>query len=165
MALALQLLILAVTVERRGPVTKEEGEGVRSIDEFAGARHGQTQDAEERGVLHGSESASLTEDIELQPLRGRTGADVDGELDQLSPGNEHPLDTFNSGQHIIADLHVLDTIKSQWTGYGALSTNVDSGAGSQGDGTRAVVGVVEVAGRRLGFRVGLRGEREEGEER
>lgn len=161
MTLALQLLILTVTVGRKGPVSKEEEEGVGSIQEFAGTGQRQTQDAEERGVLYSAEPISPTEDIEMQPIRGRTGADVNGELDELLPGNEHPLDTFNSGQHIIADLHILDTIKSQWKGSGALSSNIDYGAGGQGRGTRAVVGVVDVAGRRLGFRVGLRGEREE----
>lgn len=163
--LVLQLLVLAVTVERSGPVTKGGEEGVGSNYEIAGARQRQTQDAEERGVLHSSELASSSEDIEMQPLHhGRTSADVDGELDEQGSGNGHPLDTFNSGQHIIVDLHILDTIRSQWTGSGALSTNIDNRAASQGSGPRAVVGVVEVAGRRLGFQVGLRGEREDGGE-
>lgn len=165
MTLVLQLLVLAVTVERSGPVTKGGEEGVGSNYEIAGARQRQTQDAEERGVLHSSELASSSEDIEMQPLHhGRTSADVDGELDEQGSGNGHPLDTFNSGQHIIVDLHILDTIRSQWTGSGALSTNIDNRAASQGSGPRAVVGVVEVAGRRLGFQVGLRGEREDGGE-
>jgi len=163
--LVLQLLVLAVTVERRGPVTKGGDEGVGSNYEIVGARQRQTQDAEERGVLHSSEPASSSEDIEMQPLHpSRTSADVDGELDEQESGNGHPLDPFNSGQHIIVDLHILDTIRSQWTGSGALSTNIYNRAASQGSGTRAVVGVVEVAGRRLGFQVGLRGEREDGGE-
>lgn len=174
MTLVLQLLALAVTVERRGPVTKrgEEEGGGGSNYEITGLRQRQTQDAEERGVRHSSELASSSsDDIEMQPLhhRGRTSADdVNSELEEQESGNAHPLDTFHSGQHIIADLHLLDTIRSQWTTRsGALSTttNIDNGAASQGSsGTRAVVGVVEVAGRRLGFQVGLRGEREDGDE-
>lgn len=150
--MGLQVLALGVVGVRRGL-------GVGGKDE-EGDERTQTHDAEERGV-RSSFSAASDDGIELQPLNPRLLNEED--LDQ-QPASDHPLDTFNSGQHVIADLNLLDTLRSQWWRYRGPSSSVDAGV-VEGR-RRAVVGVVEVAGRRLGFRVGVGGSGrvEDGEE-
>lgn len=79
---------------------------------------GQDIEAEEEGLRRSQEFTATenTRAIELQPLRRSvTGvtdeADIEDEITMLA---EHPLDTFATGQHIIANLHVLDMIRTSW---------------------------------------------------
>ncbi len=127
----LQLVALTVTLERRKIATSTIS--MLGADEpwpAPAIARGQDHDAEERGILR--PSASSTEDIELQPLSsGRTGADEDRERDELlrsaappdcpedgDPGvsstDGHPLDRFHSGQHVLADMYLLDVVRTEW---------------------------------------------------
>lgn len=144
----LQLVILALVLERRKIATSS---GSRSDAEqpvpssSPSIFRRQDHDSEERGVLR-PPSGSFTENIELQPLlSGRTGADEDHERNELlrsvppsqspndyndedgDPGvmtlEEHPLDRFHSGQHVLADMFLLDVVRTQWLrhrGAGAI---------------------------------------------
>ena len=121
--MVLQFVILAIVLEREG--LKKDMEGslgpapTTTLEETGLA--GQDLDAEEQG-LH--RSAMLGGDIELQPLRSSAterrdedGSGLDALRESTSPRSsrsEHPLDTFNSGQHVIADLHIIETIRMSY---------------------------------------------------
>jgi len=123
----LQFIILAVVLEREALKKGMEGSlgpTGSSTEEEVGLG-GQDHDAEEQGI-HRS-LAGGAEDIEMQPLRStrpEAGDDYhDSETDiflDLSPAlprssaSEHPLDTFNSGQHVIANLHIIETIRTSY---------------------------------------------------
>lgn len=119
--LALQVLMLAVTIE------KQKTTGVHTASEAVGpgdATRQQDHDLEERGVLRSH--PNITDDIEMQELQhtseGRTGgAEEDGERGDLlavdgtvESHDVHPLDSFYTGEHIVANLHILDAIREQW---------------------------------------------------
>lgn len=134
----LQVVILAVMLERRKIVASSNSQS-RSDESLPSASISRRQDhdSEERGILR--PPASPTEDIELQPLpSGRTGADEDRERNELlrhgtsprssnnnddddddgDPGvnvmDEHPLDRFHSGQHVLAEIYLMDVVRAQW---------------------------------------------------
>ena len=153
--LALQILILEVTLERRG---------IKPIDEVVAGvaqavpENRQDHDSEERGMLR--PSADTGEDIELRDLQhtstGRTGADEDRERDELlpldgssEPRNHHPLDPFYTGEHVIVNLHILDTIRAQWQASGVSTERSDAAATSSVQAT-----TVALAGRTFTYRLG-----------
>ena len=149
--LALQIVMLAITLERRN-VAVEHGDV--PVEEVRNAR--QDHDSEERGMLRRDDT--IQEDIELQVIRhtspGRTGGDEDRERDELfdpdgsnEPRDQHPLDPFLAGQALIVNVHVIDTICSQWH-----STTDASGEAA----TSSAAAVAAVAGRTLSFRLGDR---------
>ncbi|MCJ1380344.1 hypothetical protein MMC17_003447 [Xylographa soralifera] len=125
--MTLQFVILAVVLERE--VLKKGMEGslgpaASSTEEETGLG-GQDHDAEEQGI-HRS-LAMETGDIEMQPLRSTRpeagdddhGSETEASLDlsltlPRSSASEHPLDTFNSGQHVIANLHIIETIRASY---------------------------------------------------
>ncbi|MCJ1283785.1 hypothetical protein MMC26_003116 [Xylographa opegraphella] len=122
--MALQFVILAVVLEREELKKSMEGSlaSAPSLNEEEAGPRGQDHDAEEQGI-HRS-LAGEAGDIEMQPLRStrpETGNDYQGsEMDTFidlpltipgSSASEHPLDTFNSGQYIIANLHISETIR------------------------------------------------------
>ena len=151
MVLALQILILAVTLERR-KLAVEYGDVL--VEEVEEAR--QDHDSEERGIMRRDDT--VQDDIELQDIRhtssGRTGGDEDRERDELldregsnQRGDRHPLDPFLTGQAVIINVHVIDTIRSQW----------HFTADTSGEATASGAAVVAaVAGRTLSFRLGDR---------
>lgn len=136
---ALQLVILAVVLERRkiAPLSFSHSGADEPVLSPPSLSRSQDHDSEERGILRPSGFSS--EDIELQPLSaGRTGADEDRERNELlghatsprspddndddddnDPGvtatDEHPLDRFHSGQHVLADMYLLDVVRTQWS--------------------------------------------------
>lgn len=157
--LGLQLVILAVVLERRKigvPSASTDAAETSPVQPQV-----QDHDSEERGVLR----PPLSEGIELQTLSsGRTGADQDHERDELlSPTSrdfqhptdlaavdEHPLNTFYSGQHIIADFYILDTIRTQWMQYSGVAT----AAGGTGPEIQATPRQGRVVGLQIGrFRI------------
>lgn len=133
----LQVVILAVILERRKIVASSNSQ-LRTDESLPSPSISRRQDhdSEERGILR--PPVSPTEGIELQPLRsGRTGADEDRERNELlrhgtspsssnddddddddDPGvnavDEHPLDRFHSGQHVLADIYLMDVVRAQW---------------------------------------------------
>lgn len=151
LVLALQILILVVTLERKR-LAVENGDVL--VEEVEEAR--QDHDSEERGTLMRNDT--VHEDIELEDIRhtssGRTGGDEDRERDELlesdestEPRDQHPLDPFLTGQAVILNVHVMDTIRSQW------HFTVDTSGGSTASGAAAVAAV---AGRTLSYRLGER---------
>ncbi len=151
--LALQILILAVTLERRKLAAEFTNALVEEVD-----HERQDHDSEERGMLR--QESRIQDDIELQDMRhtssGRTGGDEDRERDELlepdasnEPRYQHPLDPFLTGQTVILNVHVIDTIRSQW------HFSADSPVEATSSGAAAVA-VAEVAGRTLSFRLGNR---------
>jgi hypothetical protein len=137
----LQCFMLAVHVERERlaavlaafvnpqAVEQPRGEGERAQD----------LDAEERGVMR--EGVGSNGDIELQPMSSTTGvatrnndgaADQDEVLERLlaeppqrqdTEDDNTPLDAFWSGTAIVADFHVLHTLRKQWDDYGNASAS------------------------------------------
>ncbi len=153
---ALQILVLGVTLERRG-ITKVD-EVIQSAVQVV-TENGQDHDSEERGVFRQATAAG--DDIELQDLQhapsGRTGGDTDRERDELllpdgssEPRVHHPLDPFYTGDYIIANLHILDTIRAQWQASG-ISTGGSAAAATSGAQAAAVAAV---AGRSFTYRLG-----------
>lgn len=151
LVLALQVLILAITLERK-KLAVENGEVL--VAEVEEAR--QDHDSEERGTLRRDDT--VQGDIELQDIRhtssGRTGADEDRERDELLDSDEstelrdqHPLDPFLTGQAVIVNVHVIDTIRSQW------HVTADTSSETTASGAAAVAAV---AGRTLSYRLGER---------
>ena len=151
MVLALQILILAVTLERRKLAVEYRGVPVGEVEE---AR--QDHDSEERGMMRRDDT--VQDDIELQDIRhtssGRTGGDEDRERDELldhdgshQQEDRHPLDPFLTGQAVIINVHVIDTIRSQW--HFAADTSGEAT-------TSGAAAVATIAGRTLSFRLGDR---------
>lgn len=146
---ALQIVLLAVMLERRKTVALSNSQ-LRADESLPSASISRSQDhdSEERGILR--PLTSPTADIELQPLpSGRTGADEDRERNELSrhdtslgpsnddeedddPGlnamDEHPLDRFHSGQHVLADIYLMDVIRTQWSQRWSAVPEEEAGA-------------------------------------
>ena len=134
--MALQFVILAVVLEREALRKRIEGNlgaAASSTEEETGLG-GQDHDAEEQGI-HRSLAGGV-EDIEMQLLRstrpevaGHHELETDDFFDSAltlprSSASEHPLDTFNSGQHVIANLHITETIRTsyrQWLNGGVAA--------------------------------------------
>jgi len=153
LVLMLQILMLGITLERRS--VRPEDEAVAVANEMA-TEPQQDHDSEERGILR--QDLEYTEDIELRDLHhtssGRTGGDEDRERDELlDAGNgaeQHPLDPYYTGEQVIANMHILDTIRAQWqaVGVSAGGSGASAASGVQG------VAVAAAAGRNLTHRLG-----------
>ena len=164
----LQLVILAVTIERVSLRAEAGGAAVgvsRGTSDQVGEPLLQDLDSEERGVFRSD--AAGGEDIELQTLAPRSATDrqeghEDGGRDELlaepsalyghDTAGEHPLDSFNTGERVIANLHVLETVRSQWFRYRHVTAVTSNFSTSNPDSASAALAATE-AGRRLGFRV------------
>lgn len=77
----------------------------------------QDHDSEERGVNR--DIGTTADDIEMQTIRPETEEDERGALlsDERAEEEsdlEGPLDVFYTGNAIIADFHVLHTLRTQW---------------------------------------------------
>lgn len=150
LVLALQVLVMAVMLEKRKLAVEGEDVMVEAVEE---AR--QDHDSEERGMMR---QYTMQDDIELQDMRqtssGRTGGDEDRERDELLESEEsatgrdrHPLDPFLTGQAVIVNVRVIDTIRSQW------HFTADTSGEATASGAAAVAAV---AGRTLSYRLGER---------
>jgi Fungal domain of unknown function (DUF1746) len=126
---ALQCFMMAVHIEQdrlKIAISATESSSVL----VASANPSQDHDAEERGVRR--DAAISSQDIELQEAGVRERPDVlsnDDDRERLlaEPVSsdldaEGPLDLFYSGNAIVADFHVLHTIRSQWGDYGNAAT-------------------------------------------
>ena len=153
---ALQILVLGVTLERRG-ITKVD-EVIQSVVQVV-TETPQDHDSEERGIFR--QATAAEDDIELQDLQdassGRTGGDTDRERDELllpdgssEPRVHHPLDPFYTGDYIITNLHILDTIRAQWQTSG-ISTG---GSAAAATSSAQAAAVAAVAGRTFTYRLG-----------
>ena len=151
LVLALQVLILVVTLERKKLAVENGDVLIDEVEETI-----QDHDSDERGMLRRDDT--VQEDIELQDIRhtssGRTGGDEDRERDELlesdestEPRDQHPLDPFLTGQAVVLNVNVMDTIRSQWR------FTADTPGEATASGAAAVAAV---AGRTLSYRLGER---------
>ena len=115
--------MLGVTLEKRR---------LQGISSVMTTQQGRRQDhnAEEAGMLRSDPMG--TEDIQLQTLRPISSSrqdntiseettdllDADGERDDA-----HALDMYYTGEHILANLHIPDMIRTQWQ---SRSLNMDT---------------------------------------
>ncbi|KAK7544436.1 uncharacterized protein J3D65DRAFT_19996 [Phyllosticta citribraziliensis] len=111
----LQLIMLSATlkmqkVKKKGELVRTSTAGTTQADaEPSSPSAGQDVDSEERGVLRRSSTASNLQDL------------VPNERDQLQGDEEPPgtdpqtiLDTLSSGQALVAELFVADTVREQF---------------------------------------------------
>ncbi|KAI4181864.1 MAG: hypothetical protein L6R41_006362 [Letrouitia leprolyta] len=154
LVLMLQIVMLGVTVEKKKLDTPKNGSAG-----IGGEREAERQDhdSEERGVRR---SEDAPEGIELHHLGPRSGGrsrgEKDGERDELSEVGrsttyEHPRDAFYSGQYILADIHVVNTVRDQWTQSRPTAT------GNPRDSSVRAAAAAELARRRLRFRIRIGG--------
>ena len=145
LVMALQVVLLGVALEQRNNRSGSSDRGTEDAlrEENADSLPQQDHDSEERGMLR--QETSAEDDIELQDLApsssGRTGGDEDRERNELlkpERSNEqqgrHPLDSFSTGEHVITNLHILDTIRTQWrvTELSAASSSAATTSASDG---------------------------------
>ncbi|KAK8213954.1 hypothetical protein IWZ01DRAFT_220667 [Phyllosticta capitalensis] len=115
----LQLVMLSATLKlqrvkkkgepiRRGSTSANASASIADVESLSSSA-GQDVDSEERGVLRRSSTASNLQDV------------VPNERDQLLGNEEAPgtdpqavLDTLSSGQALIAELFVADTVREQF---------------------------------------------------
>ncbi|KAL9079879.1 MAG: hypothetical protein Q9157_001281 [Trypethelium eluteriae] len=133
LVLSLQLVMLCAFIERQSlkralATTAVSNATTAQQDSGSSVSLTQDHDHEERGLLRSAPQE--LEDIELRPLSA-TGAAIRtnveeageevGEADErltstrsTHPTDAHIFDAFNSGQMIVADLHLWDTVRSQY---------------------------------------------------
>lgn len=154
--LVLQVLVLGATLERRA-IGRDSGR-LGNVEEVAEVQR-QDHDSEERGVLRQiGRGSSVVEDIEMQDLYGfpsQSDSNTDRERDNLlrHPSGaesraQHPLDAYYTGEFILANLHLLDTIRTQWHTSGVSA----EGANGSTSGVQAAV-VAAAAGRTFTYRL------------
>ena len=125
--LFLQLVILAISSEKRNI---SDGDG--SSDEVLSTT--QDHDAEEQGFRR-SEDAEAIEMQHLQPIfevraRGENDENEHGSTPSDGPTvGVHSNDRYYSGQHVVAVVDIVDTIRTQWR-YSCASAASTIGQGS-----------------------------------
>ena len=153
LVLALQVLVFGVTVERRA--IRSQGESPANVEEVANEQT-QDYDSEERGMLR--QDSSTVEVFEMQDFQHtswRTSSSVDRGRDELlqhpsssESRNHHPLESYYTGQQVIANLHLIDLVRTQWQARGIGSVGADASASN----VQAAV-VAAAAGRTLTYRL------------
>ena len=158
--LGLQILVFGVTLER----TK-----IKRIDESMGntaelaEQERQDHDFEERGMLR--PDSSIIDDVPLQDLQSSSARrninigdeERDDSLRQentIETENQHPLDRYYTGEHIIAQLNLVDIVRTQWQISGRNIHPPDASA----SGVRAAV-VAAAARRTLSYRINVGSQR------
>lgn len=162
LCLVLQVVMMCVNLEKQRLQGRRKVPGAVGMDAAAEeqGRGQQDLDAEERGVLGSEEVAAGIEMQDLGPRsRGRTGGDEDRERDELlahalqeEERDDHPLDVFYTGEHVIVKLHLWETIRTQWRSRGVSTSSTEAAARSAGMQTAAG----DLVGRRLRFTWGGR---------
>ena len=133
LVLALQVLIFGVTAESRvESVTSQRSQNVENGEQ----EERQDHDFEERGVLR--REPNIVENFEMQDMQrisARMHGDEDRERVELlqqpsntDPRSHHPLEPFYTGEYLIANLHLMEAVRTQWqiNGIGAEDTNAPS---------------------------------------
>jgi len=162
---ALQIVMLAVSLERRklgGGDDEAAAAGANLDGGTEEAESWRAQDAAERGERTDA-NASNPDDLEMQPLQRHRMEGDEAEEDFFPggsatfPSDRHPLDDFNSGQHFIANVDVLDMVRTQWSQRNAFRNATSEPVGTQGGPSSAALAAV-TAGRALGFRLRIGGQ-------
>ena len=122
LVLVLQVLVLGVTIERRAINT--EGSDSGNTNQIAEEQR-QDHDFEERGMLRQrGRNSSPAEEYEMHTWardHEATSNGEDREHDIVSQQrnvagarDRHPLDPYYTGEHVIANLYLINTIRAQW---------------------------------------------------
>lgn len=154
-----------------GPVSGSTGAGGEGSTPRAHVVTVQDHDAEERGVIRDDITTMNNGDIELQPLVPRNdehpGAntnDLDSERNEErerllaepvprpedADEDSHALDVFYSGEAVVAELHVLHTLRTLWNDHGGAA---DGAVQSVGFSAGFAVVTANQVNRRLGVRL------------
>lgn len=155
----LQLVMMTLVLERRelGPPAGTPTDGYAPPTSPRRRIGTQDHDAEERGVLLPSSASSAIAELDDRQTSfrgGRTeGAAQDRDsLDDdnsnsdspVATNEQHALDGFHSGQYVVANLHLMSTIRDEWmrhsrdaasSGSAASGTETRTGMGPPGTGT------------------------------
>jgi hypothetical protein len=159
--LTLQLVMLSVHIKRQMLKSASSTVERSTPDDEVTAPSIQDHDLEERG-LHRSEPDGI--DLQTFPpthdnptVQGRTGGDEDGERDELlveqreapdgGDSGPEPLTEFHHGELIAAEIHILDTIRSQWRDY------ENSRSTTSGDTSSREALATTLSPRRFGIRI------------
>ncbi|KAI9687219.1 MAG: hypothetical protein M1822_002262 [Bathelium mastoideum] len=165
--LLLQLVMLCAFIERQNlkhalASINESGAAVSAATQQSpgsSAPVAQDHDHEERGLLRSDPHA--LDDIELQALTpagttARTRAEESGDADERLASTRstrgtdaHIFDAFNSGQMIVVDLHMWDTVRNQYV----ANLNQDRNAGT----SFSTFSTHLPGGTRFGFRMRIGG--------
>ena len=146
--------MLGITIERK-TLSKDSGRSENASEVVRVER--QDHDSEERGVLRQhSDNLSVDEGIEMEDLQPRSTLSVnftEREQDEFLRNSnrldiQHPLEIFYTGEIILANVHLWDTVRAQWQ-----ATNVSAeGTNPSASGVQAAV-VAAAAGRTLNYRL------------
>ncbi|KAI9795818.1 MAG: hypothetical protein M1835_005140 [Candelina submexicana] len=171
LTLTIQLLMLAAHIEhQRIKGLAHSGAGVTSsASQDGAATSNQNLDSEERGVLYSGHPN--TTDIELRTFAVRRdegqaqwGSEEAEYAERAAMLNEaqsldiedledHPLDSFHTGEMVAVELHLFETIRKQYQAFGNRGTD-DSNSSSVSPSTALVRNIFQG---RLNERVGNRG--------
>ena len=152
LCLTLQILMLGLTLEKQRilGIATPEASGTRT-----GPATTQDVDAEEAGFLRSD--LGTTENIEMQTLRMHPEVHTHGEErgqrtaavgSEEEGEGEDSLDKFYTGEHVVANLHILEIIRTQWR---TRSVNIERTAAT------GVQTAATIAGRRFTLSFGGRG--------
>lgn len=136
LTMVLQFVIFFVLLEQRQLRAAIGGGGSGSGRTIAGmdpaalssiSNLEQDHDSEEQGVLRSDGVAAAM--LPSSGIRGRRDDEDSDLMDVNGPLQaEHPLDTFNSGQYVIANLYIFDTLRTAWQAPYMILSNRASGA-------------------------------------
>ena len=126
LCLGIQLLMLTVMLEKNKVSLALDPESERNESR-------QDHDAEEAGILRAV--GVSPEDIEMHSLSAHqespprnTSDDTFDDSEVLVRNSDHHLDRYYTGEHILASLDVVGTVKSQWKmRHSAVASATSSG--------------------------------------
>lgn len=161
--LFLQLVMLSVHVKRRKlrrnlpPITglRADEESARPPGSIEGTTHpDQDADAEERGVLRRADTLS---DID-QGLDGPDGLLLSPQetSSNSSASSTDVLDALNSGQVVVADLHIINTLLQEHRNYQAYQQARADGVVNASNPLRSAGLATDLPGRRLRASIRMR---------
>lgn len=113
----LQLTMLWIVVEKK-ELEAVMGGGVETFAPSWSGAGRQDLDAEEQGLSRDDDNMEREEGIELLPLPGSGDgdglADAGNSLGGGAHGEDHPLDAFHTGQYVVTDIHIVETVRRAW---------------------------------------------------
>lgn len=144
----IDLIMLALIIERvktatpTSPPASNTAQSTTNTDSNAAQPGNQDHDAEERGMMRGTDETNAEEsDTTTPPPIAEIDDDVNderttllaepGESDSVNTRDGHPLDTFSAGQAVILDMGLLSTIRDQWK-YSVTTTQRPAGSTGYG---------------------------------
>ena len=94
------------------------------------------------------------QDLQQRPERTHDDENEDGDemlrhTSSTEPLNQHPLDVYYTGELVIVNLHLFDTLRTQWQARSVSAGSTNTSA----SGVQAAV-VAAAAGRTLTYRLG-----------